>query len=207
MADEQLQEPAPETQAQNPTVEPAPAPPGPSEQNSVPEPGPGAAISRRSHRKLWIVGGITAAVVGLCSIACLALVVAGVGQALMERPPIEKILDSFMREMEAKDVETAYGLFSPRAQRQMPLTVLQKMLQGNNYALLEGYQTLVVENLNLKAAVNTNPDLPQGTVAEVNGTVSYEGGYKGKFTAVLEKVDGAWKLYNINITVPPDKFK
>jgi hypothetical protein len=53
--------------------------------------------------------------------------------------------------------------------------------------------------------VNSNPDAPQGTVAEVSGTISYAGGIKGDFDAVLEKHGGKWQLDSINITVPPDK--
>jgi hypothetical protein len=142
----------------------------------------------------------------MCSFLCIALIATGVGKILVEQAPVELILDTFMKDMEAKDVESAYTLFSPRSQRQTPITEVEKLIEGNNYAIFEGYQSLTVQNLNLTAAANTNPDMPQGTVANVTGTVSYEGGFTGTFNAVLEKVDGEWKLFNINITVPPDKF-
>ena len=89
----------------------------------------------------------------------------------------------------------------------MPITDLEKLTQGNNYVIFEGYESLTVQNLNLAASANTNSDLPQGTVANVTGTVSYEDGFTGKLTAVLEKVDGEWKLFNFFVTVPPDKFQ
>ena len=105
-----------------------------------------------------------------------------------------------------KDLEPAFELYSPRAQRQMTIADLDVLLQGNNYVLIEGYQSLQVVKLNIKAVANINPDLPQGIVAEVTGIVSYEDNFTGKFNAILEKVDGEWFLHYMNITVPPDKL-
>jgi hypothetical protein len=81
------------------------------------------------------------------------------------------------------------------------------MIQGNSYKIFGGYESLSLVNFNLRAAANTNPDVPQGTIAEEAGSVSYKGGFTGKFTSVLEKVDGRWKIFNINPTVPPDKIQ
>jgi hypothetical protein len=190
MTDE-LQEPITENEpkAEKPAWEP----------NISPTPG-------TSDKNLWVVLGIATGLACICSFLCIALIATGVGKILVEQAPVELILDTFMKDMEAKDVESAYTLFSPRSQRQTPITEVEKLIEGNNYAIFEGYQSLTVQNLNLTAAANTNPDMPQGTVANVTGTVSYEGGFTGTFNAVLEKVDGQWKLFNINITVPPDKF-
>jgi hypothetical protein len=79
-------------------------------------------------------------------------------------------------------------------------------LTGNNYVLFEGYESMMLTNLNLNAAFNTNPDLPQGTVAKAAGIVTYEGGIKGQVTATLEEEDGTWRLHQINVTVPPSKL-
>jgi hypothetical protein len=79
-------------------------------------------------------------------------------------------------------------------------------LEGNNYVLFDGYRSVTVENINISAAFNTNPDLPQGTVAKVNGTIAYKGGFTGRFEAVLEQEGNKWRLFNINVTVPPDKL-
>ncbi len=80
------------------------------------------------------------------------------------------------------------------------------MIEGNNFVLFEGYQSVEVLNLNVSQAFNTNQNLPQGTVAKVDGTISYDGGFIGQFNAVLEKEGDVWRLHNINITVPPNKF-
>ncbi len=48
--------------------------------------------------------------------------------------------------------------------------------------------------------------MPQGTVAEVQAIIQYSDGFTGDAQAVLEKVNGAWRIFSINVTVPPDKI-
>jgi hypothetical protein len=160
---------------------------------------------QKTNKNLWKIAGIVIGVLCLCSVLCLVLIGAGVGKVMVEQRPVEIVLDTFMQDMVAKDIESAYDLFSPRSQRQTPSADLEKMIQGNNYKIFEGYESLSLENFNLRAAANTNPDVPQGTIAEAVGSVSYTGGFTGKFNAVLEKVDGLWKFFYINIAIPPDK--
>jgi hypothetical protein len=156
----------------------------------------------KSRKRLWAV----VAVIGLSLGLCLALSVAALGKVRVEWAPVASALDTFMKEMEAKDVESAYALLSPRSQRQSPMTSLEALTQGNSYVLFEGYESLDVQNLNLTATANADPDAPQGTVAEVTATVTYAGGFTGELSAVLEKVDGAWRLFGVSVTVPPNKF-
>ena len=188
---EEIQQPVSEPTVENPVIEPNVVPPPP----------------KKSNKNLWIVAGIIIAVLCLCSILCVALVGTGVGKVMVERAPVEATLDNLMKNMEAKDVESAFALFSPRAQRQMSITDLEELTEGNNYKVFEGYESISIQNLNLTAAANTNPDLPQGTVANVTAIVSYAEGFTGDLTAVLEKVDGEWKLFNFHVNVPPDKFQ
>ena len=82
---------------------------------------------------------------------------------------------------------------------------LNNILYRNNYVLFEGYRSVSIANLNVSAAFNTSPDLPQGTVAMATGTASYAGGFNGTFNAVLEQEGDAWRLFSINVVVPPDK--
>jgi hypothetical protein len=200
MTDE-LQEPEP---ARKPIEESEPK----AENPIIPviEPNIISPTPKKSNKNLWIIAGVAIAVISICSVICIALVATGVGKILVEKAPVESVLDSFMKDMEAKDVKGAYALFSQRSQTQTPIADLEKMDQGNNYVLFEGYKSLSVQNINLTAAVNTNPKLPQGTVATVVGTISYDGGFTGQIKAVLEKVDSTWKIFNITVTVPPDKF-
>ncbi len=161
----------------------------------------------RPKRNLRLILGISAVVICSCLAIGGAIIATGLNKVSSEKAPVEAVLDRFMQEMLAEDVDAAYALYSPRAQRQFAKSDLNTLLEGNNFVLIEGYQTLTISNLNIKAVVNTNPDVPQGTVAEVTGIISYENEFSGQFTAILEKVDGDWLLDNINITVPPDKFQ
>ena len=201
---EQIPNIAPEPGAEPPAIEPVPA----AAPVSVP---PAPPATGKSHKTFWIVAGSIVSVLCLCALAVLAVTVPtlikSVIAVMQERAPVTAVLDSFMQKMTARDTRGAYALFSPRAQRQVPVSTVEKLDQGNNYVLFEGYQSLTVDNLTLTAALNTNPDVPQGTLANVSATVTYEGGFKGKLTGTLEKVNGVWMIDRVYVTVPPDKLQ
>ena len=161
---------------------------------------------KKSNKKLWLVAALAIGALCLASIVCVAVAALGVGKVALEKAPVQSVLDSYMQFMVEKDFESAYTLFSSRAQRQVPISKLQEMTEGNNYILFEGYESLSVQNLNISAAANTNQDAPQGTVAKVTGIISYEGGIQGGFNGTLEKEDGQWRIDGIFVTVPPNKF-
>ena len=193
MTDE-LQQPAFETQPENP----------PGMPNIIPPP------PKKSNKNLWIIICAAVGIFGLCSILCIAaiaVVFIEANKIASAKAPIEAVLDSYMKSMAAKDAESAYSLFSPRAQQQTPISNVQGLLVGNFYFLFEGYQSLSVQNLNLGSYLNANPNSPQGTVANVSGTIQYEGGFQGSFNGTLEQVDGKWKIFGIEVTVPPNKIQ
>jgi hypothetical protein len=161
----------------------------------------------KSNKKIWIIAGIVIFFICICSIVGVFLIVKGAGSITSEKAPLETILDTFMIKMEAQEFEGAYALFSPRAQRQIPIIELEKLGQGNNTILFKGYESITIQGLNIATSVNTNPDLPQGIVANINGTITYSGGFSGQLSAILEKVDGVWMIDKINVTVPPDKLE
>lgn len=165
---------------------------------------------QESNKNLLILLAVAISILCCCSIICIAAVGLGglgMGSVLKERAPVEAVLDSYMKYMDAKDAKSAYELFSPRAQRQFSSSKVEELLEGNNYVIFEGYQSLSVADLKISAAANTNPNMPQGTVATVTGTILYEGGIQGSFNGTLEKVNGKWQLHSINVTVPPSKIK
>ena len=127
-------------------------------------------------------------------------------RSITEREKIESTVAYFMSAMAAKNTEQAYTIFSTRAQRQTKLADLAKLLAGNNYALFDGYQSVSVANMNFTTGLNSNPDVPQGNVVTVNGTVKYSGGFTGRFDAVLEQENGEWRLDGVNVVVSPDKI-
>lgn len=161
---------------------------------------------RRKTRRIVLIA--VALIIGLCLcvVICVAVAVTGGIKAATERGPIERVIDEFMQAMAKGDTDTAYALLSSRGQRKASRAQLDELLQGNNAALFDGYKGVEVSTLNLTAQVETNPDLPQGTVANVSGTISYEGAFTGRFEAVLEKENEQWMLFGIHISVPPDKI-
>lgn len=160
----------------------------------------------KSKRNTWIIAGAAVSILCLCSILCVAVFGAGMFTVYKEQAPVESVLDAYMRHMSNKDADSAYALFAPRAQRQIPFSEVQDLLEGNNYFLFEGYQSLSVEEINISATVNPDPDVPQGIVAEVTGTITYAGDVQGTFDGVLEKVGEEWMIDGVYVTVPPSKI-
>lgn len=163
-------------------------------------------LPKKSYKGLWIIACLSIVALCLCSIICIATIALGVRGIIVERAPVESVLDTYMKDMMAKDVESAYALFSPRAQKKLAISDLQELTEGNNYILFEGYRNLSIQNFNVTAGATTNPDAPQGIVARVTGIINYEGGFQGSINAILEKVDGKWQLDSAYVMVPPNKF-
>ncbi|MBI9049423.1 MAG: hypothetical protein JEZ00_08385 [Anaerolineaceae bacterium] len=143
----------------------------------------------------------------ICSVVCIATGMLGIGSVVMERKPVHDVLDEFMIDIARDDVEAAYDLFSPRAQRQTNFSDLERMSQGNDAVIFEGYQSLKVQNINISASLNTDQNQPQGSVATVSGVIYYDRGETGNFEAVLEKVDDHWMLFSIDLSVSPSEFR
>lgn len=122
-----------------------------------------------------------------------------------QRVSIESVVDKYMRAMELGDATQAYVLFCSRARRQMTLEDVNKQLQGNAIVVFVDYRSAHIDTISVSTLVSTNPDLPQGIVARVGGTISYEDGIQGTFDAVLERSDDQWWLHNIRVTTPPEK--
>jgi hypothetical protein len=163
------------------------------------------AHSKSRNKTVFIVGAVVAGLF-LCVVLCAVVIGTGTIKAALARDDVEQIVDEFMHAMAGKDIEAAYALFSTRARRIVSCSSLEELLQGNNFSVFDGYTSAQVINVNLSTAFQTNPDLPQGKVAKVNGTITYEGGFIGRFDAVLEQENKEWKLFSINITIPPEKI-
>ena len=177
-----------------------------SEPSTAPVPPDANPPRTKSRRTLWIILGSVSAVLVLCIVLAALVIGRSVLSISTEQAAITPVVDRFMHAMTEHDAQAAYRLFSTRAQRQTPIANLTTLLEGPNYVLFDGYQSVTIDATNLTSTVNTNPDVPQGSVANVNGTVTYTGGVSGSFRATLEKEDGDWRLFYINVTVPPSKI-
>jgi hypothetical protein len=160
--------------------------------------------AKESNKRIIIIGTL----VGLCVCLSVCGIIFGtqIAKAIKEKPEVESVIDQHMRAMADRDVNAAYELFSTRSKKNFPISKLESFLEGNNFVLYKGYQRVSITTISLLATANTNQDLPQGTVAKAAGTVSYAGGFTGQFSAILEQENGEWRIYNFNVTVPPDKF-
>ncbi|HSJ53426.1 MAG TPA: hypothetical protein VLC52_06725 [Anaerolineae bacterium] len=160
---------------------------------------------KRSRRKAIVISSV---VVGLCLVLtlCGGLFLGGNVMVALERDDVERSLHQFMLAMARKNTNAAYALFCEQAQETVPLSKLQEMVEGNNHVLFDRYDSLEVRSLNIGPALSSNPKMPQGIVARAAGETRYTDGSVGNFQAVLQRVNGEWKLAGINVTVPPEKF-
>jgi hypothetical protein len=162
----------------------------------------------KAHKKPRRMVVVVIGVLVLFSAICAAAIALSVGKVAVEKAPIEAVLDSFMKSMAAKDVQSAYGFFSPSAQKQFPFSQLQELTEGANFAVFEGYQSLSVQNTKIITTGNVyHPDLPKEIDAPVTGVTFYDDGFQGTLDGTLEKVDGKWLIYRFNVVVPPDKIR
>ncbi|RPI31162.1 MAG: nuclear transport factor 2 family protein [Chloroflexota bacterium] len=160
---------------------------------------------KKSRTILWIVLAVSIVGTCLCTIVCVAPFIVAGAKVAAERAPVESVLNDYMRYMAAKDVDSAFALFSPHMQEQTPVEYMQYLVAEGNDAMFSGFQSLTVDSLRLGSETSTDPTQPQGVTAYVSGTISYSGGFTGQYVAILEKVDGAWKIYSVTVTVPQNK--
>jgi hypothetical protein len=173
--------------------------------NRMPSPTP----TIKSNGNVFIILSIVV-LVGLCVIsACVGisgLIGAGVFKVITEKPKVESVIDEYLTAMDSQDAGKAYTLLSPRVKRIISLDDVEYLLEGNHYAVFEGYQSIAFTNFSLTMTYDYDPDMPQGLVAEVDGMISYADGFTGDFTAVLEQDGEEWRLYSINVNAPVEKF-
>jgi len=157
-----------------------------------------------------LVGVLVGGAVLTLVCACIGVVAFSIGgglvQSFTERPKVGALLDELMQDMSQQDANAAYELLSTRARRTVSLADIGALLVGNNGKLFSGYQSLEIATLSIGSAVNSDPNVPQGTVATVVAEVSYDDGYKGTLNATLERQGEEWAVAGFHINVPPDKL-
>lgn len=183
-----------------------PSIPEPAASSAPPPPAGAPPPAKKSRRTLFLIIGGVASTLCVCVAVVAAFVAQGIFAVSREQAAITPVIQQFMAAMERRDTDAAYDLFSSRAQRQTPLAEVEQLVGGENYVLFEGYEDAKVETTNLTSSINTNQDVPQGQVATVSGSITYADSVQGTFRAVLEREDDAWRLFSINVTVPPSKF-
>jgi hypothetical protein len=169
------------------------------------------APAKKPYRWVITVLVILLALTCLCAGVAAVLVIKSISQMPADMRSVESLIDKFMVAGTQQDSQAAFALFSGRGQQQMPLSEIEKLFQNDNRALFSGYQSLTTTSYNFHTGPGADQDsdqpLPAGTFAVLRGTLNYQGGVTGTFNAVLEQVGSDWKLYHIDIGVPPSKFR
>jgi hypothetical protein len=157
---------------------------------------------------LWLVALGAIASVCLCSGLCLVPSGLLIYRAAAERQPIETVLNKFVADLNADRIDEALARFSSRAQRTAQVN-RQQIEQFAKAPYARGSSATHVTNINVSQNYNTNQDVPQGTVANVSGTLDYTDGSHGTFQATLEREQGEWRLHAVhfNKALDPDSTK
>ncbi len=158
---------------------------------------------RRPVKTILIVAGA----IFISLILCCGILTLPSLRGVRDQDEIIGVIDTFMEAMADQDVERAYALNAEVVQEQLPISKLEELVEGSNYVLFDGYQSIEVTQFNPRNSVNTNPNAPKGLNAKVSGKVNYSGGYTGTFNATVILEENEWKLYGINVIAPPDKFE
>jgi hypothetical protein len=153
---------------------------------------------RRSRSWLLFGAGGVLAVLCLSSGLCVVPMGLGVYQAFAERDDVEQVVSGFMSELGSQRFAEASERFSTRSQRVFAMTP-EKLAEVAEDPAFQSSRAAHVAGVNLNRAFNTNADVPQGVVANVSGTIDYDGGPSGTFRATLEKERGVWKLHSIHV--------
>jgi len=157
-----------------------------------------APATPRSRSWLWLIVGGAVASVCLCSGLCLVPSGLLIYRATAERVPVERILNDFLADVNAKRIDEALARFSSRAKRTAAMN-REQIEQFADAPYARGCQAAHVTNINVSQNYNTNQDVPQGTVANVSGTLDYSDGVRGTFRATLEREQGEWRLHSVHL--------
>jgi hypothetical protein len=165
------------------------------------------------HTYRWVIF-LLLGVLGL-TFLCAALVAGLVIKNLSDLPAnmgsSQSLVDQFMQAGVEQDANAAFVLFSDRGQLKMPLTRIETLFSNANRDLFIGYRNLQVTSYNIHTGSGDDPfsdlNLPDGTFIILRGTIHYNDDVDSTFSAVLEQLGQDMKLYNIDIGVPPSRFR
>ena len=153
---------------------------------------------RRPRRHLMILLGIVLLLAGCCAGTCGAL--SAITWFMRQSEDTTFILDQYIRAMAVGDVSAALKLYSTSGKRGANEAAVREELQGASGALFAGYQQIELDKLQVNWFLS-------GTVAQVSANATYEGGFTGLVEAMFEREDGAWKIADVSVTVPPEKVE
>lgn len=165
---------------------------------SNPQPVTAPVPPKKSRSNLVALVGL--AVLGiLCAIICGPFLFNFVSSMPEELNAITVVLDEYMQGMANRDASRAFAVVAKTGEQPIPMSDIETLLRGNNYLLFKGYRELALTGFNLT-------QMGADKYAEVEGQVLYEGDFVGEFSGFVVKENGAWKIQQLKVNAPPDKF-
>jgi hypothetical protein len=119
--------------------------------------------------------------------------------AVTERANVEQVVNTYFQRMENKDGAGAYALFSPTAKRTVSQSKVEELITGENYSLFSDFERATITNIQVMTS-------PTRTVANVQGSVTYDGGVTGTFRGVVGREGDEWMIDGMHVTIPPSKL-
>jgi hypothetical protein len=161
----------------------------------------------RSARKTTPVGWllVDAGLLACVGLSCVLLAFAG-NRIAGQQSEVGGVIDALISAMAAGETDRAYVLFSSQIQGQELKDNLESSLTGGAFAIYADYRGLELSNLFIGLQTSTDPDEPQGVVANATGLVYYQDGSPSRFEAVLIREQGVWKLWSMRIDIAPEKL-
>ena len=156
--------------------------------------------------KKWRPSIITILLLSLCCVSFIGFSIYSVNlikpDTAADKASIQKLVDQFLRDLSARDVQKAYDLFSTEAKKNTPRTKLENLIAENYSVLFSGYQKSEITSIEINSGLDLSRNALENRVAKVAGILSYEGGSTGKFDAYFDREDNSWRIYTINLNVP-----
>jgi len=163
-----------------------------------------AEAKTRKRSRTWLLIVISFAAVAVCVCLSLVALLFVAARAFITSADNQDdwlaLSDAYMQSMAAKDVETAYQLFSQEARREMGQSEFAGLLEGPLFALFDGYEDLNIGSWQI------NLNYPEGKTVELTGYISYLENVEGRYEAILVEEDGQWKIYWFYVSVAPEKI-
>lgn len=127
-----------------------------------------------------------------------------VGLNIYMKPKVRDVIDASMTAMRDGDVDEAYSLMSNRSHTYIISLADMERLQRQYSHVFSKYQDVTITNFKLEWARANHPSLPQGTIAIVVGQLYFTDGFVEPLTATLEREDGDWRIYSLELGTAAD---
>lgn len=120
---------------------------------------------------------------------------------------ISDYIDSYMKNMMARDYKRAYSQFLPDLRPQLKWEYFRDMAYSTDYAYFYSYEDLEITSYQLTDRAIFGGQQQNYSEAYVEGIFNYSNGYTGTFRAQLAHRESFWWLINIEINISPTQVE